>query len=149
MDFRTIDDVLDFAIRREEAAAQLYESMAGRVERPEMREALLDFAEEEKRHKERLLKVKQGELPAVSAEQIADLKIAEYVELPDVHAKMDYPEALRFAMNSEKAAFRLYSDLAAMSPPKLAAVFRSLAQEEAKHKLRFEVEYEDNVLRSW
>jgi rubrerythrin len=149
MDFRTIDDVLDFAIRREEAAAQLYESMAQNVERPEMRAALLDFAEEEKRHKQRLLKIKQGELPAVSVEQIADLKIAEYVELPDVNAKMDYPDALRFAMNSEKAAFRLYSDLAAISGPKIAAVFRSLAQEEAKHKLRFEVEYDDNVLRSW
>jgi rubrerythrin len=149
MDFRTIDDVLDFAIRREEAAAQLYESMAQKVERPEMRAALLDFAEEEKRHKQRLLKIKEGELPAVSEAQIADLKIAEYVEIPDVNAKMDYPDALRFAMNSEKAAFRLYSDLAAISGPKIAAVFRSLAQEEAKHKLRFEVEYDDNVLRSW
>jgi len=149
MNFRTIDDVLDFAIQREEAAAQLYESMAESVERPEMREALLEFAEEEKRHKKRLLKIKEGDLPAVSEEQIADLKIADYVELPDVNAKMDYPEALRFAMNSEKAAFKLYSDLAAISGPKIAAVLRSLAQEEAKHKLRFELEYDDNVLRSW
>ena len=123
--------------------------MAQQVERPEMREALLDFAEEEKRHKARLLKIKGGELPVYSEQEISDLKIAEYVELPDVSAKMAYPEALRFAMNSEKAAFRLYSDLAAISSPKLAAVFKSLAQEEAKHKLRFEVEYEDNVLRSW
>lgn len=149
MKFRTIGDVLDFAIQREEAAAKLYESMAEKAERPEMREALLEFADEEKRHKQRLLKIKDGELPAVSEEQIADLKIAQYIELPDVGPKMDYPEALRFAMNSEKAAFRLYSDLAAISSSKIAAVFRSLAQEEAKHKLRFEVEYEDNVLRSW
>ncbi len=146
MEFRTIEDILDFAIQREEVAAELYVSMAGRVTRPEMREALLSFAEEEKRHKQRLLKIKAGELPAVSEEQILDLKIADYVELPDVTSRMDYPEALRFAMNSEKVAFRLYSDLAAVSSATLAAIFRSLAQEEAKHKLRFEVEYDNNIL---
>jgi len=149
MEFRTIEDILDFAIQREEAAAELYASMAERVTRPEMREALLGFAAEERRHKKRLLKIKSGELPAVSEEQILDLKIADYVELPDVTSRMDYPEALRFAMNSEKVAFRLYSDLASVSPRTHAAVFRTLAQEEAKHKLRFEVEYEDNVLKSW
>jgi rubrerythrin len=149
MEFRTIEDILDFAIRREEAAAELYTSMAGRVTRPEMREALLSFAEEEKRHKQRLLKIKAGELPAVSEETIRDLKIADYVEQPEPTSRMDYPEALRFAMNAEKAAFRLYSDLAEISPANQAAVFRALAQEEAKHKLRFEVEYEDNVLKSW
>jgi rubrerythrin len=149
MEFRNIEEILDFAIRREEAASELYLSMAGSVTRPEMRDALLGFAEEEKRHKQRLLKIKAGELPSVSEEKIRDLKIAEYVESPEVSSRMDYPEALRFAMNSEKAAFRLYSDLAAISPATHAAVFRSLAQEEAKHKLTFEVEYEDNVLRSW
>ena len=149
MEFRTIEEILDFAIRREEAAAELYLTMADRVTRPEMREALVGFAEEEKRHKQRLVKIKAGELPSISEEKIHNLKIAEYVEPPEVSARMDYPEALRFAMNSEKAAFRLYSDLAAISPATHAAVFRSLAQEEAKHKLSFEVEYEDNVLRSW
>ena len=149
MEFRTIEDILDFAIRREEAAAELYTSMAERVTRPEMREALLSFAEEEKRHKQRLLKIKAGELPTVSREMILDLKIADYVEQPEPTSRMDYPEALRFAMNAEKAAFRLYSDLAEISPANHAAVFRALAQEEAKHKLRFEVEYEDNVLKSW
>ena len=149
MEFRTIEDILDFAIRREEAAAELYTSMAERVTRPEMREALISFAEEEQRHRQRLLKVKAGELPAVSREKIHDLRIADYVVQPEPTARMDYPEALRFAMNAEKAAFRLYSDLAEISPANHAAVFRALAQEEARHKLRFEVEYEDNVLKSW
>jgi len=117
MEFRTIEDILDFAIRREEAAAELYTSMAERVTRPEMREALISFAEEEQRHRQRLLKVKAGELPAVSREKIHDLRIADYVVQPEPTARMDYPEALRFAMNAEKAAFRLYSDLARSRPP--------------------------------
>jgi hypothetical protein len=32
------------------------------------------------------------------------------------------------------------------SDPGLQRVFKGLAQEEAKHKLRFEIEYDDHVL---
>ena len=47
-------------------------------------------------------------------------------------------------MKKEKAAFRLYQDLAGLvQDEKIKALFLSLAQEEAKHKLRFEVEYDD------
>ena len=48
---------------------------------------------------------------------------------------------------NEKSAFRLYSDLAAsVDDNQLKLTFLGLAQEEAKHKLRFEVEYDENIL---
>ena len=57
---------------------------------------------------------------------------------------MSYRDALIVAMKKEKAAFRLYSDLAASAPDEaLKKTFLGLAQEEAKHKLRFEVEFDD------
>jgi rubrerythrin len=50
-------------------------------------------------------------------------------------------------MKNEKAAFKLYSDLAASAPnDALKSAFLAMAQEEAKHKLRFEVLYDDQVL---
>ncbi len=147
METRSIDEILDFAIAREEEAAALYASLARTVERPGMRETFLEFAAEEGRHKARLLKVKAGELPAMSGERIATLGIAETLVTPEPSANMTYAEALRYAMEAEKKAFKLYSDLAdAAADPALAAVFASLAQEEAKHKLRFEIEYDDHVL---
>jgi len=49
-------------------------------------------------------------------------------------------------MNKEKAAFKLYTRLAQrVNNPDLKIVFQSLAIEESKHKLRFELEY-DNYL---
>ena len=61
---------------------------------------------------------------------------------------MDYQQALTVAMKAEKAAFRLYSGLAtACDNPALKEVLLGLALEEAKHKLRFEIEYDDNVLK--
>lgn len=147
MDFSSIDEVLDFAIGKEEEAAELYTSMAEQMDRPGMRGTLLELAAEEKRHKERLLKVKAGELPAVSVDKVQDLKITEQLAAPKVSAKMTYQEALVFAMKAEKAAFKLYSDLAASADdPATADVFRSLAQEEAKHKLNLEIEYDEHVL---
>jgi rubrerythrin len=147
MKYDSVEAILDYAIRREEAAENMYLELADRVSRPGMREAFLHFAAEERGHKERLLKVKAGELPTVTEEQIQDLKIADYLIEPEPTANMTYAEALLFAMKSEKTAFIMYTKLAEVTEdPSLARVFRSLAQEEAKHKLRFELEYDDHVL---
>ena len=147
MDLTTIDDILDYAISNEEKAAALYYDLAKNVERPGMREAFLHFAKEEEGHKARLLKIKEGEIPAVEEEKVANLGITEHLAEPDTAPNMTYQEALLFAMKAEKAAFVLYTKLAeATSDAGLQRVFRSLAQEEAKHKLRFEIEYDDHVL---
>ena len=75
--------------------------------------------------------------------------IADYlVEVGTSRDDLNYPDALIVAMKEEKAAFRLYSDLAARTDDASARdVFLMLAQEEAKHKLRFEIEYDEYVLR--
>ncbi len=147
MELTTIEEILDYAISNEEKAAKLYYDLAENVERPGMREAFLHFAKEEEGHKARLLKIKEGEIPAVIEEKVANLGITETMDEPRVASNMTYQEALLFAMKAEKAAFVLYTKLAeATSDAGLQRVFRGLAQEEAKHKLRFEIEYDDQVL---
>ena len=78
MEFDNVDSILDFAIANEERAAKMYHDLAEKVDRPGMREAFLEFSKEEARHKARLLKVKGGELPAVTREKVQNLKITEY-----------------------------------------------------------------------
>jgi rubrerythrin len=52
-------------------------------------------------------------------------------------------------MSLEKAAFKLYTRLAGeVSFPGLNNIFLTLAQEEARHKLRFEPGYDEFVLRN-
>ena len=70
--------------------------------------------------------------------------------LVDVQPKpnMPYEDALILAMKREKNAFKLYMDLAEVAPnDSLQKIFTSLALEESKHKLRFELEYDEFVLR--
>ena len=51
-------------------------------------------------------------------------------------------------MKKEKAAFRMYSSLAERAEnPEIRKVFLMLAQEESKHKLAFEIEYDDYILK--
>ena len=76
-----------------------------------------------------------------------DLKIAEYIVIDDKGENMDYQHALMLAMKREKKAFKLYTDLSeATTDEKIKKLFEFLAQEEAKHKLRFEIEYDEYVL---
>jgi rubrerythrin len=147
MKIDSIEAILDFAIAKEEEAESLYRELAESMDRPGMREAFLQFAKEEAGHKQRLLKVKAGELPTVSREKIQSLGIAKHLTEVEPSANMTYQEALQLAMSAEKAAFKMYTGLAAVTDNEAwAEVFRSLAQEEAKHKLRFEIEYDDVVL---
>ena len=143
----SVDEILDFAIQQEEKAAQFYTELAEKVPHRHMKEALLGFAGEELGHKAKLLQVKSGKGMQRAADKILDLKIADYLEDAAPSRDVDYRQALVLAMKAEKAAFRLYSDLAsATDDATLKATLLALAQEEAKHKLRFEIEYDNEFL---
>lgn len=147
MGFATIDEILDYAISKEEEAATLYNDLADRVDRPGMRKAFLEFAKEEEGHKRHLESVKAGQLPALTRDQVQGLGIAEHLAPPRPSGGMTYAESLAFVIKAEQAAHELYEGLAeATDDPNLAAVFSALATEEAKHKRRFEAEYEEVVL---
>jgi rubrerythrin len=112
-----------------------------------MSQIFLEFAEEEKKHKAKLLAVKAGKQLAPAARKVADLNITDYLVDVEPGPELDYQGALIVAMKKEKAAFMLYNQLAALAPDAaLRDLLTSLAQEEAKHKLRFEVEYDQVVL---
>jgi len=143
----TVDEILDYAIDQEQQAADFYANLAERAEKAGMRKILLDFAEEEKRHKERLLAVKTGERELAPEQEVLDLKISDYLVEVDASDDISYQDALIVAMKKERAAFELYSDMAEKIPEShLKQVFVGLAKEEAKHKLFFETEYDERVL---
>ena len=140
--FSSVDEVLDFAINSEIEAQDLYKKLADFVEKPEMAEVLSDLALEELRHKIKLEAVKAGEIE-IDEEEVGNLGIADNAEdvIPD--AKMSYLDLLVMGIKREEAARKLYTDLAKITQGReLRDIFLKLAQEEANHKLRFEIEYD-------
>lgn len=140
--FHSIQDILNFAIAREIEANSFYEQLSHDVEKPEIRNKLSGFALDEFQHKVRLEAVKDGDI-LLCQEEVGSLKIADYVDNIEPAADMAYADILALAMNREKASFRLYSNLAALAKnEKTRNIFLLLAQEEAKHKLYLEIEYD-------
>jgi rubrerythrin len=145
-ELKHIDDILDFAIRQEEEAAEFYTDLASRVERSETRAMFLQFADEERSHKAKLLSLKASRSLARDAGEVKDLRIGDYLVDVDVTTDITYQDALIVAMKREKSAFRLYSGLAAKTRDEaIREMLLFLANEEARHKLRFEIEYDEHV----
>ena len=85
---------------------------------------------------------KVGEI-GIDEEEVGKLDIAEYVQDVEQHPKMSYVDLLVVGMKKEEISRKLYTDLATIAQTQeLRDIFLKLAQEEAKHKLRFEIEYD-------
>ena len=148
INFKDLNDVLDFAIKNEQEAVDFYSNLSNKLENQQMKAVFEEFAQEEVRHKMRLTKIKEDGIITISNEEVDDLKIADYTVTHAPHPDMTYEEALVLAMGKEKAAFKLYMKLSErVSDAGLKDLFKSLAVEESKHKLRFELEYDEFVLR--
>jgi rubrerythrin len=147
-EFESDDQILDLAIAREEDANQFYLALASRVQSPEMRKVFEELAGEELEHKAKLeLEVmKTGRV--VTAMQDVDIGIERAVGFNKADLDMDYKDVLIIAMQKEESAFKLYVDLAGrVTNEDSKETLLALAQEEVKHKLRFEMEYE-NLLKT-
>ncbi|MDP2423948.1 MAG: ferritin family protein [Bacteroidales bacterium] len=146
--FSTVNEILDFAIEQEQSAVDFYTSLSENAANHEMKSVFAQFAREEMDHKAKLMQVKETGILEAHAGTVQDLKIADFVVRSEATPEMSYEQALVLAMKREKAAFKLYSRLAERSgSEELRQLFLSLAIEESKHKLRFEIEYDEYVLR--
>jgi rubrerythrin len=146
--FNSIDEILDFAINAEQEAVDFYSNLAGRSKNDDMKKVFTEFAGEEMKHKTKLLEVKVNGSYKMPEGKVRDLKISDYMASVKPTPDMTYPDALVLAMKKEKDAFRLYLLLSEeSSEPAMKNFFLSLAQEESRHKLRFELEYDDFILK--
>jgi len=147
-EFNSINDILDFAINAEQEAVNFYTSLADHSNNAAMKTVFIDFAQEEMKHKSMLMGIKEHGKFDVPDLKIKDLKIADYLVSVKPTASMTYEEALILAMQKEKKAFMLYMNLSEKAEePSMKKLFLSLAQEESRHKLRFELEYDEYILR--
>ena len=147
-EIKTMEEILNFAINAEQEAVDFYNGLAVRAKNEQMKKVFTDFAMEEMKHKSRLLGIRESGTFRMTDEKVQDLKIADYLDNVKATPEMTYQDALIVAMKKEKNAFRLYLFLSeSTEDPAMKELFLSLAQEEAKHKLRFEVEYDEFILR--
>ena len=144
---QSVEEVLDFAISREQQAVDFYTRLSTIAPGKQLQELMLDYAREEQRHKDKLLAVKADGRLENEHKRPLDLKMADYLVDVEETPEMTYQDALIIAMKREQVAFKLYTDMAEkIDNPELKSLFESLAREEASHKNYFESEYDDKIL---
>jgi rubrerythrin len=137
-------EILDLAISKEVAAYRLYKKMAGQVADPQMKQILESLANEELEHKTRLeLELIKLGMVVSSYKQVPAELLEDDSDEPAID--MEFKDLLMFAIKKERSALRLYINLAAMTKDKDSReMLTTLAEEEAMHEARFEMEY--NIL---
>jgi len=140
--FKSIDEVLDFAIGREIDAQSFYMKLSSIVKDDKLVRSLIDLAAEELEHETKLQAVRLGKAE-IGTVEIGNLDIVDYAKDVVPTPQMNYIDLLVIGMKKEETSRKLYTDLAAIVEQEtLKNLFRKLAMEEADHKLRFELEYD-------
>jgi rubrerythrin len=145
--FRSIDDVLRFALAGEKEAAQGYIDLAAQAKSENARAFLLELWGEELNHARLLEGLDPAALPAADAGGANDLRISDYVVDEPLGDDPSFQDLLIFAAKKEAKAASLYAALSAQAAdPAQKKLFEFLVGQEKAHKLRLEQEYENFIL---
>jgi rubrerythrin len=150
MKFESINDIIDFAIQKEQEAVDFYISASKEESMSGSKEMLVEFSNEEKKHRKMLEDLKaKGYAEGVedyNFKWIKDIKRSDYMDDMVYKPGMGYRDILILAIKREEGALKLYNKLLAEAESKNAkTVFKILCQEEAKHKLGLETMYDDHM----
>lgn len=147
MELKSMDDILEFALEREDASYRLYLNAAKRSTNPSARKIFEELAEQEAGHKRMILNLEKEKIAGYDFAKVQDLGISEYLMDVPYHDSMNYQEILVYAMKNEEKAYRFYLEAESMTDdPGLKQLLLMLANEEQKHKYRLESLYEEKVL---
>lgn len=145
--FRTIDDILAFAIKKEEEAAAAYGEMLEAAETPGLKKLLKELYDEEGNHKRLLEKAARAGIEKLESTSVEDLRITDYLIAEPPHPDMSFQDLLIFAARKEGKAAELYGELTRRAARyEQRTLFDHLMRQEKTHKLRLESEYEKYVL---
>lgn len=147
MNFVTLEEIISFAVEREETAYRLYKRAAELSTSIASRKMFEEMAAEEAGHKEVFSRVDTVKAEQHKSSRIPDMKISQYLVDVPFRKDMTYQEILTFAMKAEESAYLLYEAAAeATEDPKLQNVLRVFADVERGHKAKLEQLYEEHVL---
>lgn len=131
--FRTIKDVLEFAIALEQASQKFYRRLAAQTQSESVRLFLLEMVNEEMAHEARLRGMIADGADIVSSE-ISSRDMDHYIEAMNIPEPLDYKEAVKIACDKENASRMLYTLLAGLvEKTELNGILTILAQQEKNH----------------
>lgn len=147
MEFVTLDEVIKFAVEREDTAYKLYKRAAELSTSIASKKMFEELAAEEATHKEVFSKIDEEKAENHKLCKLPESSIAKYLADVPFRADLGYSEILAYALKTEENAYQLYKAAAGMTEdPRLQKVLLSFADVELGHRRRIEAIYEERVL---
>ena len=148
MDFETFEEIMEYAINKEKEAEKFYSDAAEQEAFSGAKELFKGFALEERGHQKMLENFSKENFEHYKEKKIPDLKISDYTVELEYKPNMSYDDILRLAAKREEKAFKFYTDFAERADQEShKKVFKVLAQEESKHKLKLETLLDDYLAK--
>lgn len=147
MKFVTLDEVIKFAVDREDTAYKLYKRAAELSTSISSKKMFEELAQEEATHKDVFSKLDEDKAEHHKLCKLPESSIAKYLADIPFRADLTYSEILAYALKTEENAYQLYKAAAGMTDdPKLQKVLMTFADVELGHRRRIEAIYEERVL---
>ena len=148
MELKNLGKLIDFAIAEEKKAADLYLGLMKKVKDKGSKTMLREMAEMEQAHERKLKAFKAGKEGAPMAGNVPNLKMAEYMIENTLSAESGIQDVVLFAIQCEKKAWQLYSDIAKVyEDAEKKSFMTALASEELRHKNGLEKAYDDEIFK--
>lgn len=147
MKFVTLEEVIKFAVEREDTAYKLYKRAAELSTSISSKKMFEELAAEEATHKEVFTKIDEEKAENHKLCTLPESSIAKYLADVPFRENLTYSEILAYALKTEENAYQLYKAAAGMTDdPKLQKLLLNFADVELGHRRRLEAIYEDRVL---
>ncbi|MDY0151882.1 MAG: ferritin family protein [Candidatus Cloacimonas sp.] len=144
MNKQEFNELLDFAVAREQEAVEFYRELQKVAKFSGQIQMLREMESMEMGHIVVIEKIRQTGVKPEDIQRTPNLMISEYLTADPETLDLTYQNILIKAMKREENSFKLYSEMSVKFPdPEIATLFRRLAADEAKHKLVFEKLYDD------
>ncbi|MBM4278337.1 MAG: rubrerythrin [Deltaproteobacteria bacterium] len=148
MDEKKFKEIIQFAIDKEIEAFNFYTGASQNTKYSGGKELFSSLAKEEEGHRKLLENLNMEKVSQKRIEKVPDLHISDYMVEVEMKPDLSYADTLRIAMKREEKSLKLYNDMKESNTDEdLKKLFTLLANEEAKHKLKLEKIYDDEVLK--
>jgi rubrerythrin len=142
-----MEQVIAFAVEREDTAYKLYSRAAEISANPSAKKMFLELAQEEATHKDVFARIDADKLDDLKVCKLPEATIGQYLKDVPFRPDMNYQEILTFALKAEESAYQLYKAAAgATDNQKLQKTLLAFAEVELAHRRKIESLYDEHVL---
>ncbi len=144
MNPQEFNEILDFAVQREQEAVAFYRDLQIEAKFQDQIKMLKELEAMEMGHIVVIENIRKKGISEDEIKKVPNLKISEYLTEDVDNLDLTYQNILIKAMKREELSEKLYSELSIrFLDNEIHTLFRKLAVEEAQHKYHFEKVYDD------